>query len=118
MINIGELIFDSDFCTEFKILRQVGGKWENRRWIGGESKKIKVTGIVTAVNSKDIEMLPDGDRVHGLKTFYTDQELRLTDQEATSDICEYQDKQYRLLQVFNYSNNGYYKAIGTLIGGI
>lgn len=117
MINIGELIHDSDFCTKFTIHRKISGKW-----IGGrqerKEKVIEAEGIVTATSSEDMELLSEGDRVHGLKTFYTDVKMRLTDNETTSDICEYKGLRYRLLQVFNYEDFGYYKAIGTRIGGV
>ncbi len=65
-------------------------------------------------------MLPEGDRVHALKTFYTDaaQPMRLTGSETTSDICEYKGERYRLLQVYDYSDFGFYKAIGARIGGV
>lgn len=117
MINIGELIYDPDFCTEFKIIRKNVGTWTCGRQTE-QTKILNVIGIVTSVSSKDLEMMPEGDRVHGIKTFYTDKQLRITGNESTSDICEYQGKQYRLLQVFDYNNNGFYKAIGTLIGGV
>lgn len=117
MINVGELIHDPDFCTELKIHRKVSGEW-----IGGRQKQkdkvIEVEGIVAATTSEDMELLSEGDRIHGLKTFYTDTEFRLTDNETTSDICEYKGLRYRLLQVFNCEDFGYYKAIGTRIGGV
>ncbi len=117
MINVGELVHDPNFCTEFKLHRKLPGEW-----IGGRQKQkekiVDIEGVVTATNSKDMEMLAEGDRVHGLKTFYADIEMRLTNNESTSDICEYKGQRYRLLQVFDYSDFGYYKAIGTLIGGM
>lgn len=117
MIRVEEVIFDADFCVEFVIVRKIKGEWVNGRQSEG-TKKINVYGIVNSTSSKDMEMLPEGDRIHGLKTFYTNQELYLTSNQTTADICEYQGKKYRLLQGFDYGNNGYYKAIGTLVGGV
>ena len=51
-----------------------------------------------------------------MKAFYADVPMRVTDTEETSDVCVYRGKQYKLLQVFDYSSNGYYKAIGTMVG--
>lgn len=119
MINVGELIHDPDFCTNFTILRNLLGEWIEGRY-SELKQRLEVEGIVTATTSKDMEMLPEGDRTHGLKTFYVDAEteLRLTDDETMSDICEYKGQRYRLLQVFEYGDYGYYKAIGTRIGGV
>lgn len=116
MIDMSELLYDQDFCEEFKILRS-SGQYVNHRW-QPSTEVINVTGIATTVNSKDFDMLPEGERVSGLRTFYSMQELRGSSGEATADICEYHGQQYRLFQIFDYSNNGFYKAIGKLIGGV
>lgn len=116
MIDISELLYDLDFCEEFKILRGTGA-WVNHRWEEVE-EIIAVMGIATSVSKKDFEMLAEGDRVSGLRTFYTKDEIRGSSGENTSDIFEYRGEQYKIIQVFNYSNNGFYKAIGGLIGGV
>lgn len=119
MIGVGELICDPDFCTEFIIRRKIPGKWRGGRQVQ-EMYSVPVVGLVTVASGKDMEMLPEGDRVHGLKTFYTDaeHELRVSTDETLSDTCEYKGQEYRLLQVYDYSDFGFYKAIGTRIGGI
>lgn len=116
MIDMSELLYDQDFCEEFKILRS-SGEYINHRW-EPSIEIIHVTGIAAVVSSKDFDMLPEGDRVSGLRTFYTMQELRGSSNEATADICEYHGQKYRLFQVLDHSNNGFYKAIGKLIGGV
>lgn len=116
MIDVAELIHDPDFCTEFDIIRKSGVQVRGR-WVA-KDETIPVTGIVTAVNSKDLQILAEGDRTNGLKTFYAVEELRGSSDKATADVCKYKDKFYRLIQDFNYSDFGYYKAIGTLLGGV
>lgn len=116
MIDVAELIHDPDFCVNFNIFRK-SGSWVKGRWIT-EDEIIPVTGIVTAVNSKDLQILAEGDRTNGLKTFYAIEELRGSSDKATADVCEYKGKQYRLIQDFDYSDFGYYKAIGTFLGGV
>lgn len=116
MIDMSELLCDPDFCEEFTVLRK-SGDWINRRWVETE-QKISVMGVATAVNNKDFDMLPEGDRVSGLRTFYTNIELCGSSDTSTADICEYRGSKYRIFQVFNYSNNGFYKAMGKLVGGV
>lgn len=116
MIDLSELIHDEDFCTVFTVVKK-----SDPQWIKGEvfytELEIKVEGIVLPSSSKDIELLPEADRVNGLKSFFTDEcAFEITDDEKTSDICIYKGKKYKLLHVFDYSANGYYKAIGSLIG--
>lgn len=116
MVDVSELIHDVDFCTVFNVYRKKADQWSGGRQVQME-EKIEVKGIVLPASSEDIEMLPEGERTQGLKAFYACRELRLTDSETTSDICEYKGRRYRLLQVYDYSDFGYYKAIGTRIGG-
>lgn len=116
MLNVAELITDPDFCTSFKIKRKMPGRWEKGK-MTETTKEIDITGIVGAANSKDMEMLPEGDRTNGLKTFYSLNAMRLTDDETTSDICVFEGEQYRIIRVYDYSRYGYYKAVGTRIGG-
>lgn len=118
MINLSELIHDPDFCTNFIVIKKSEPKWVKGELTQAETKLI-VEGIVLPSSSKDIDMLPEADRVHGLKSFFTDEcEFALTNTEKTSDVCIYRGETYKLLQVFDYSDNGYYKAIGTMIGGV
>ena len=115
MIYVQELIHDPDFCDTFQLIRHIGSEWERGEQIV-KTETLTIEGIVSPATSKDIEMLPEGDRQTGMKTFYADVPMHVTDTEETSDICEYRGKQYKLLQVFDYSSNGYYKAIGTMTG--
>lgn len=117
MIDVGLLIHDSDFCTEFNIVRTTGNTWFEGEQITS-TDTFSVEGIVMPSSSKDIDMLPEGDRRHGMKSFYTDAAtpMHVTDTETISDICIYQGLRYKLLHVFDYSANGYYKAIGELAG--
>lgn len=116
-IDLGELIHDPDFCTTFKVVKQ-----GEPTWVQGVATQtpteIIVEGIVGPSSAKDLELLPEGDRQTGMKTFYTDCcSLDVTDTEATSDVCIWRGNRYKLIHAFDYSDNGYYKAIGTLLGG-
>ena len=64
-------------------------------------------------------MLELADHKHGTKTFYTNEvELEVSDTEKTSDTIVWKGNRYKLLHVFDYSANGYWKAIGDLQGGV
>jgi len=115
MINVAELIHDPDFCIQFKRIREIGQN-VGGRWVKQEDLKT-ITGVVSGVSGKDLEILPEGVRVKSLKTFYSLDELRVEGEKTTPDICEYKGCRYRLIQGFDYSDYGYYKAIGVKIGG-
>lgn len=115
MINVRELIHDSDFCDAFTIIRNTGSTW-HKGVQAQVTETIEVEGIVAPSSSKDLEMLPEGDRQNGMKTFYADVPFHITDTDSMSDICVFRGQKYKLLQVFDYQSNGYYKAIGALVG--
>ena len=116
-IWLEELTFDPDFCTTFVVEKHVV------TWVEGspqdEITPIKVTGIVAPSSPKDVEMLDLADHKHGVKTFYTNEvDLEVTDTEKTSDTIIWKGGRYKLLHVFDYSENGYWKAIGDWQGGV
>ena len=116
-IDLTELTYDSDFCTTFVVEKH------QQSWSEGElvtlTTPTTVTGIVAPSSPKDVEMLEVGDRKHGTKTFYTNEiELEVTDTEKTSDTIVWKGNRYKLLHVFDYSENGFWKAIGDLQGGV
>ncbi|EJP32266.1 hypothetical protein HMPREF1147_1334 [Selenomonas sp. FOBRC9] len=115
-INVSEIVHDPDFCTNFIVIKQ--GETE---WIHGsahtKTTEITVEGIVQPSSSKDLELLDTADRVNGMKTFITDEvSLDVSDTDKTSDVCVWKGKRYKLIQTFDYAANGYYKAIGGLMG--
>jgi hypothetical protein len=115
-INLGMLIHDPDFCTSFQVVKQLAP-----RWVEGEEQResvlMTVEGIVAPASPKDLELLPEGDRRSGMKTFYTDEcTLDVSDTEKTSDVCIFRGIRYKLIHSYDYGDNGYYKAIGTLLG--
>ena len=116
-INVSELISDPDFCTTFIVEKKSSGKWSKGQPVY-ELTRTTVTGIVAPSASEDLSLMPESDRKHGMKTFYTDTDMRLevSDTEKTSDICIWNGKRYKLINGWNYSNNGYYKAMGELLG--
>lgn len=114
MIDMQEMLHDPDFCSLFTVTRKKS-EWVEGEQISSTSSFI-TEGIVLPSTSKDIEMLSEGDRQQGLKTFFAEVPLYVTDTKETSDVCAYRGKRYKLLQVFDYSDNGFYKAIGTMIG--
>ena len=116
VINLEELTFDPDFCTTFTVEKH-SAVWHEGMQVE-TATTIEVTGIVAPSSAKDVEMLELADHKHGTKTFYTNEvELEVSDTEKTSDTIVWKGNRYKLLHVFDYSANGYWKAIGDLQGG-
>lgn len=116
-IWLEELTFDPDFCDTF-IVEKHKETWEEGSPITTVTSTT-VTGIAAPSSPKDVEMLDLADHVHGTKTFYTNEiDLEISNTEKTSDTIVWRGQRYRLLHVWDYRDNGYYKAIGELLGGV
>lgn len=116
MFSLAELTFDDDFCTAFTVVKRSATVWKKGVQTAAE-RRINVTGIVAPASSKDLELVEEGDRKHGLKTFITNEcPMNITDTENTSDVIIWQGNRYKLIQAFSYAQWGYYKAIGELMG--
>lgn len=116
MYSLEELTYDDDFCTAFIVVKRSNTVWKRGVQTAGE-RRISVTGVVFPASAKDLELVEDGDRWHGLKTFLThDCPLNVSNTENTSDQVIWDGNRYKLIHAFNYAPWGYYKAIGELMG--
>jgi hypothetical protein len=120
MINIAEMLSDFDFCQEFTVYRQIG------HWLSGDFIVNELTliyyGIILPATSKDLEQVPEGDRITGWMVFYAPADTPLyvtqnydpegsTTDKLTSDQCFWRNKRYRVYQVNSYDDYGYMKAL-------
>lgn len=118
MINVSKAVNDPRFSQKFKVLRK-SGEWIRGRFEESE-KEISMIGVITPSKPKEIEMIPEGDRVGGEITIHTTRKLYTTrsieseteNNQGTSDVIEWQGERYKIYSVNDYSQYGYYQAIG------
>lgn len=119
MIDVSEILNDPDICQEFTILRSTDGKFVMGGW-EDKTQQIPGYGAITVASSKQLEMLPEGDRPSGAMAFYSTQELFTTHVDpkpGTSDILLWRGEKYRIMQVKPWIDFGYWLAIATRISG-
>lgn len=113
MIDLGSLINDPDFCESF-IIRRRNGEWQKGRFVTVH-EDMKVTGIVEPTSGDDLEQLPEGDRVSGMMTFYTKEQLNLALDPQQADHIIFRGKVYKAVQVLDWSRHGFYKTIASFV---
>ena len=114
MINLAELITDPDFAQKFQIIRKAGSYLKGRYQT--EEIRESVIGIVDPVNAKDLEFIPEADRMKSSKTFYSHSSLSLGNNDDTADICVYKGRRFKLVNVAEYEDYGYWRSIGVDMG--
>jgi hypothetical protein len=121
MIDVSELIIDPDFAQPY-LVHRMSGYWFEGEFIQEESS-LQFYGVITPANTQDVNMLPEGDRIAGLMTFYTTADnpifvtRNLDTDKGTSDQIEWRGEHYRIMQTYPYNDYGYVKAIGTRMAG-
>jgi hypothetical protein len=114
MIQIGEVVIDPDFAQPFTILRSTGA------WLNGVWKSIQTAiqgyGTIASPTVRELEMLPEGDLAKGAMVFWSAQPIYGTHATegigGSSDILVWRGHNYRVLDVKQYQDYGYYRALG------
>lgn len=113
MIDVSELIKDSDFAENYMIHRKKG-VWENGRFHLTEEQTIPYIGVIQPASEKELEQLDIGDRQKFVMKFlctYPD-EIFVTQQyeqeEYFSDTIEYLGHFYKVIKVKNWLHSGGY----------
>jgi len=116
MINVGEIIFDPDFCQNFVVQRKVG-EWADGRFVESTGS-FNFTGIIIPASAQEINQAPEGDRVTGMMKFYSVNEVYTTNEYGTSDIVVWRGKSYRIINVTPFVDYGYFLAFGVYMESV
>lgn len=117
MIDVSFLISDPDFAQTIKVYRKTGDWAPNGEFITTENE-MPMTGVISIANAKQIEFIPEGDRIggeiaiHTIEPLYNSRNTTETQQSGLSDEIEWHGDRYKIYQVNEYSDYGYYFAIG------
>lgn len=113
-IDLSLLISDPDFA-EPSVIRQRIGHWEAGRFVA-DAKEIRVRGIAEPTGGDDLAQLPEADRTTGLMTFYTKVATEVANQDnRQSDEILWRGRLYKVIQAFDWSRHGFYKAVAALV---
>ncbi len=122
MLNLSRVLYSPKFNQPFAIYRK-SGSWVRGRFVETESQVIPFSGVVLPASAEEIMQLPEGDRSTSMMTFFSVQEMFVTHVDngqgyaGTSDELEWRSERYRITNVNQYSDYGYFKAYGVLMEG-
>ena len=126
MIDVSEVITDPDLAQSYTVLRSTGS-FVKGLWTEDTPTSITMTGVITVANDRELDQIPEGDRIKGAMVFHSTQvlyttrvgtnESRKATRSGISDKIVWRGEQYKVLNVSPYIDYGFYKAIGERIKG-
>lgn len=123
MLNIAELLTDPDFVQNVTINRRVNQLVTT----GDAAGEVTIDTFLLTVpmcvqpikDADDLLVLPEGQRSNKMMKFYSlqpmycdDGDLPAGSADARFDVVQWGTEKYKLLHVRNWSDYGYYEAIG------
>jgi len=126
MINIAEMMYDPDFSQGYTVHRKTV------IWTAGKPIETTVDydyiGVVVASDFKEIQQVPEADRVSGMMSFYSTGQFFLSrtfdtqgydsdKKDGTSDQIEWRGNKYKVIQVLPFVDYGYWECIAARIEG-
>lgn len=119
VISMEEIIDDPDLAQSY-IIYQSEGSFQNGRWVEGPLTQIAACGTITVASEKDIEMVPEGDRLKGAMVFFNKGPIYTTRTEPSAGLSDkmfWNGDWYKVVQVAPYGDYGFYKAIAVRLSG-
>ena len=112
-MNLSRLLYSPTFSQNFTVHRKTGA-WTSGRFKQTETD-VTMQGIVAPCNPKELNQMPEGDRVTGVMCFHSEQQIYVThndSQAGTSDEIEWQSERYRISSVIPWNDFWGWKAFG------
>lgn len=128
MINVAEIVADSDFAQYYTVHR-ITGNFVKGRFVSNQNVTLQYYGLVTTANEKEIIQVPEADRTTIMMCFYStsDNPFYLTREasnskisdtkEGISDQITWQNDRYKIVKIWPYLDYGYWKCIGNRLSG-
>ena len=118
MIDLSSVTFSPYLSEQFNILRFVEGIQGPGGFIPGTSETIPVQGVVWPSTPKEVNMVPEGDRISGMMTFATAQQVFVTNPLGNADQIAYHGEKWIVSAVLDFSTFGFWGAVAKrMLGG-
>ena len=119
MVNVSRVVQSKRLGAQLVKLIRSSGKWVEGRFVENKSSTLYFVGIVTSANPKDLEKVPEGDRVKGGIKFSTKERIYQTDSKRPgySDKLFWRGATYKVVTVTPDIDYGFYRAICVRLEG-
>ena len=123
MINLRRVMASRRLnAQEFQVFRSKGafvkGGWKE---ISQDPPSFPMKGVVAPATDKELKKVPEADRVEGSMMFWSSEELyvtRIGENQGTSDVIVWKGERYRIIKIGQYSDYGFWSAMGVRESGV
>jgi hypothetical protein len=112
-----DALANADISENWTILRNNGrfatGGWQK------SPEEIQAFGTSSPAGPREIDMIPEADRVSAIRVFRTTRPMFVTsaDLSITSDTIVWKGQKFRVFRVFEYPQRGWWGAVATRMEG-
>lgn len=117
MVNVGRVTKSVRLGAQTIYISRYSGEWLGGEYVCQTPEKMEARGIITLARPKDINMLPEGDRVLGGIRVLTTIPLMPTNPNGTGDIITWRGAQYKVMTVSPDIDYGFFRSICTRLDG-
>ena len=118
-VNLSRVVHSPRMSQRITILRRTGS-WEYGTWVQSDKPEtIVMRGIVTMASAKDLQQVPEGDRLTGSVRILTTERIYITDGPAgdVTDMVLWRGARYRVVTVTPDIDYGFYRSVATRLDG-
>ena len=118
-VNLSRVVHSPRMSQKITILRRTGS-WQYGTWVQSDQPEtLTMRGIVTMASAKDLQQVPEGDRLTGSIKILTTERIYITDGSGhdTTDMVFWRGARYRVVTVTPDIDYGFYRSIGTRLDG-
>jgi len=114
----GDAINNADLSESFQIRRNPGA-FALGGWQGAAPQVIQAYGTVSVAGQKELDMLPEGDRIRETRIFNSSTAMYPTDAALgiTADVLAYGGELYSVVATIPQSRRGYHTALAVRMEG-
>ena len=116
-MNMARAIVSPSLNAQEFTLYRTTGRFSGGRWVSDPVVLIPMTGIIAVVSGKELQQMPEADRVKSALYFFSPSVMFVTREGATSDKILWRGDYYRIFQVGEWVDYGFYKATAERITG-
>lgn len=117
MVNVGRVITSTNLGAQTIFISRYSGEWLGGEYVCQTPEKLQARGIITLAGPKDMQMVPEGDRVLGGIRVLTNIPLLPTNPQGTGDVITWRGAKYKVMTVSPDIDYGFFRSICTRLEG-